>query len=72
MLRPLTQYLAKKKVRKTRNLLEAQNETEIDGEELELATTAGHPQTGSYYHPNFTLAFVPTPASHNGPTRTQQ
>ena len=53
MLRPLTQYLVKKKARKTRNLLGAQNETEIVEEDDDGPTLA------SYYHPNFTLAFVP-------------
>ncbi len=55
MTRPLTQYLAKRKVRKTRNLLEAQNESEIQEEIVEETG----PQIASYYHPNFTLAFIP-------------
>ncbi|KAF7197921.1 Cleft lip and palate transmembrane protein 1-like [Pseudocercospora fuligena] len=55
MLRPLTSYLAKKKVRKTRSLLGAQNETEI--EEPQEEPTG--PSVASYYHPNFTLSFVP-------------
>ncbi|KAF2165191.1 hypothetical protein M409DRAFT_56069 [Zasmidium cellare ATCC 36951] len=54
MLRPLTQHLLKKKVRKTRSLLEGKNETvEEDPEEEEA------PRSASYYHPNFTLSFVP-------------
>ncbi|KAK4889715.1 hypothetical protein LTR27_011516 [Elasticomyces elasticus] len=57
MLRPLTQYLAKKKVRKTRSLLGAQNET-VDITEEPVEDTSG-PSIASYYHPNFTLSFVP-------------
>ncbi|EME48257.1 hypothetical protein DOTSEDRAFT_70009 [Dothistroma septosporum NZE10] len=55
MHRPLTSYFAKKKIRKTRNLLGSTNETEVveDTEE-----TTG-PAVASYYHPNFTLSFVP-------------
>lgn len=56
MLRPLTQYLSKKKARKTRNLLGSQNDTEAE-EDAELASSG--PITASFYHPNFTLAFVP-------------
>lgn len=55
MLRPLTQYLPKKKVRKTRSLLEGKNETV--GEEFEEEENA--PRSASYYHPNFTLSFIP-------------
>ncbi|KAK4505347.1 hypothetical protein PRZ48_003310 [Zasmidium cellare] len=54
MLRPLTSYLLKKKVRKTRSLLEGKNETvDVEAEEDE------GPRSASYYHPNFTLSFVP-------------
>jgi len=53
--RPFSQYLAKKKVKKARNLLEAKNESEI---EIEEEQSAG-PQYAFYYHPNFTLSFVP-------------
>jgi len=56
MLRPLTQYLAKKKIRKTRNLLEATNETAVEEDE---PTEQTGPLIASYYHPNFTLSFVP-------------
>lgn len=58
MLRPLTSYLAKKKVRKTRNLLESQDDAEVE-EEIEDLTAASGPTTASYYHPNFTLSFIP-------------
>ncbi len=57
MLRPLTTYLTKKKVRKTRNLLEAQEDSEGEEEIEDLA--ASGPMTASYYHPNFTLSFIP-------------
>ncbi|KAK4580275.1 hypothetical protein LTR86_000478 [Recurvomyces mirabilis] len=55
MIRPLTEYLAKKKVRKTRNLLEAKNEMPLEDEPTEETG----PTLASYYHPNFTLSFVP-------------
>ncbi|KAH7318326.1 cleft lip and palate transmembrane protein 1-domain-containing protein [Stachybotrys elegans] len=51
---PLTQYLPKKKVAKTRNLLEGTPETD----EAEEAEPAG-PIIMSHYHPNATLSFVP-------------
>ena len=54
-LRPLTHYLSRKKIRKVRNLLEAHNETEIE-EEIEEKVA---PTVASYYHPNFTLSFIP-------------
>lgn len=63
MLRPLTQYLGKKKVRKTRSLLGAQDETEEPEEpEVEEATIA------SYYHPNFTLSFIPDTGNAQWPS----
>ncbi|PPJ51686.1 hypothetical protein CBER1_08740 [Cercospora berteroae] len=55
MLRPLTSYLPKKKVQKVRNLLGSQDE---EGEEVVEEEPAG-PSIASYYHPNFTLSFVP-------------
>ena len=58
MLRPLTQYLTKKKVRKTRNLLAGQNETDLP-EAVEPEDNSG-PSVASYYHPNFTLSFIET------------
>lgn len=53
--RPLTQYLARKKVRKAHNLLTGKNETEIEDDHPELLG----PTVGSFYHPNFTLSFIP-------------
>ncbi|KAK5172549.1 uncharacterized protein LTR77_002669 [Saxophila tyrrhenica] len=59
MLRPVTSYLSKKKVVKTRNLLgAAQNETEL-GEDPEEEQPSSGPSIASYYHPNFTLSFIP-------------
>jgi hypothetical protein len=64
MLRPLTQYLGKKKVRKTRNLLEASKDTEEAEDELE-----SEPSTvASYYHSNFTLSFINNAGPANYPT----
>ena len=55
-LKPLSQYLPKKKVVKTRSLLGAfsdKNETDENYTENEI------PGTASYYHPNITVSFVP-------------
>ncbi|KAK9777867.1 putative Cleft lip and palate transmembrane 1 [Seiridium cardinale] len=52
---PLTQYIPKKKVAKTRNLLESKDE---EPEEIEEDQPSG-PTIASYYHPNTTLSFVP-------------
>ena len=58
ILRPLTQYLAKKKIRKTRNLLNATTtSSSLDNTEDE---TPSGPNIASYYHPNLTLSFVPS------------
>lgn len=53
--RPLTQYLAKKKVHKTRNLLSAANATEDE----DITPEDKGPIISSHYHPNFTLSFIP-------------
>ncbi|KAK8200848.1 hypothetical protein M8818_006165 [Zalaria obscura] len=53
--RPLTQYLAKKKVSKRRNLLAGDS---TDEEEEEPAVQSG-PIISSFYHPNITLSFIP-------------
>ncbi|KAK6084781.1 Cleft lip and palate transmembrane protein 1 [Seiridium cupressi] len=52
---PLTQYIPRKKVAKTRNLLESKDE---EPEEIEEDQPSG-PTIASYYHPNTTLSFVP-------------
>ena len=52
---PLTQYIPKKKVAKTRNLLEGkQDDPEEEPEDL----TPG-PIIANHYHPNISLSFVP-------------
>ncbi|KAI4725053.1 cleft lip and palate transmembrane 1 [Aureobasidium sp. EXF-10728] len=51
--RPLTNYLAKKKVHKTRNLLDSSDAQEqVDDE-------PSGPVISNYYHPNFTLSIIP-------------
>ena len=53
--RPLNQVLAKKKVKKTKMLLGSKNDTaEEEPEPLQTG-----PIMASYYHPNFTMSFVP-------------
>lgn len=53
-VRPLTQYIAKKPVKKTKNLLASG-----DVEEVEEVDVKAGPIIKSYYHPNFTMSFVP-------------
>lgn len=53
-VRPMTQYLHKKKVVKTKNLLAAGEEEEIVEEEVPTG-----PIVKSFYHPNFTMSWVP-------------
>lgn len=60
--RPLTQYLGQKKVRKTRNLLDARDAT--DGPDTAEPETEG-PKIASYYHPNITLSFVTSTGTAN-------
>lgn len=52
---PLTQYVPKKKVAKTRNLLE---DSKVEPEE-EPEDSAPGPIIANYYHPNTSLSFVP-------------
>ena len=52
--RPLNQILPKKKVAKKKNLLSGSNDTNVVEDE-EPKT----PGFGSYYHPNFTMSFIP-------------
>lgn len=55
---PLTQYLPKKKVYKTRNLLDGLPEPDVaEDKEEELAGKG--PIITNYYHPNTSLSFVP-------------
>jgi len=62
-IRPLTQYFTKKAARKTRSLLSAANATdgEVEEEPAPKSTIA------SYYHPNFTLSFIPDGGVQNYP-----
>lgn len=60
---PLTQYLHKKKVVKTKNLLSAGNETEIESAEEKPKG----PIIRSFYHPNFTMSLVPDAGVMNYP-----
>jgi hypothetical protein len=59
-VRPLNQYLPKKKVRKLKNLLGSGEE---DGEEEEEVDTGV--QFASYYHPNFTVSVIPDSGTLN-------
>ena len=52
--RPLNLVLPKKKVAKTRSLLSASNDTQVAQDDI----TQG-PAFASYYHPNFTMSFIP-------------
>ncbi|TPX10898.1 uncharacterized protein E0L32_008104 [Thyridium curvatum] len=56
---PLTQYIPKKKVAKTRNLLESRNETEAQEAGKEQEDQAAGPIIANYYHPNTSLSFIP-------------
>lgn len=66
MMRPLTHYLPQKKIRKVRNLLEAQNDA--DAVEKAEAEESSGTKTASYYHPNFTMSFVPDTGNVNWPS----
>ncbi|KAK8200095.1 cleft lip and palate transmembrane protein 1-domain-containing protein [Phyllosticta capitalensis] len=52
--RPLTQQLPKRKQKKTRNLLSDKDDVEEEPE-----PEAQGMQVANYYHPNFTMSFVP-------------
>lgn len=56
-LRPLNQYLAKKKTKKLKNLLST------DEAELEKEDNTPSVSTASYYHPNFTVSLIPDSGS---------
>lgn len=57
-VRPLNQYLVTKKTAKTRNLL-SNSVDDISPEGKTDTSSASGPTIASYYHPNFTLSFVP-------------
>ena len=53
---PLNHIIPKKKAKKTKNLLSGSKDAEGVGEEIEEDTG---PTFASYYHPNFTMSFIP-------------
>lgn len=63
-LKPLNQFLAKKKVKKTKKLLEATAETEVIEEESKPTGRV----ISSYYHPNFTVSLIPDSSVINFPS----
>ncbi|KAL5115812.1 hypothetical protein ACEQ8H_006307 [Pleosporales sp. CAS-2024a] len=71
VVRPLSAYHVKKKVKKTRNLLSDMPTKEQETEEEKNAPRV----YANYYHPNFTIAFVPEtlqfvyPQMHAGPRK---
>ncbi|RAL63601.1 hypothetical protein DID88_003645 [Monilinia fructigena] len=60
---PLTQYIAQKKIRKTKNLLAAAEENDEPEEEIQTG-----PVIKSHYHPNFTMSFIPDSGVMNFPS----
>ena len=62
---PLTQYIAKKKEFKTRNLLASTPEAE-EAEVEEVPEQTG-PIIANYYHPNISLSFIPGSGTINFP-----
>ncbi len=63
--RPLNQYLPKKRLKKTKMLLGASNET-ADREAEENHSKI--PVFSSYYHPNFTISVIPDSGIQNYPS----
>jgi hypothetical protein len=51
---PLTQYITQKKIKKTKNLLAASEETKEEEEEVPTG-----PVITSHYHPNVSMSFIP-------------
>lgn len=62
-VRPLTQYLPKKKTAKARWLLGGSNTTENVEENIQPEG----PTVASYYHPNFTISVIPDSGTFNFP-----
>ena len=58
-IRPFTQYLPKKKQRKLKNLLDKKESQEVAEAEVEEVGVSPGPTISNYYHPNFTLSFIP-------------
>jgi hypothetical protein len=71
VVRPLSQYQIKKKVKKSRNLLSDMPTKEEETEEEKNAPKV----FGNYYHPNFTISMIPDtvqftyPQMHPGPRK---
>ena len=61
--RPLNHILPKKKPVRTKKLLSASEEAEKDADE-----NRNFPTSGSYYHPNFTMSFIPDSGTQVYPT----
>jgi hypothetical protein len=57
---PMTQYIAKKKAKKTRSLLGGKNATEADQGEEEVDEQPSGPIVSNFYHPNTSLSFIPS------------
>ncbi|KAH5225352.1 hypothetical protein HBH77_016400 [Parastagonospora nodorum] len=74
VVRPLSAYQVKKKAKKTRNLLSDMPSKEEETEEEKNAPKV----FANYYHPNFTIAFIPDtlqfayPQMHPGPRKYVQ
>ena len=58
-IRPLNQYLPKKKERKLKNLLDKSEDEESADSALEETEKTSGATIGSFYHPNFTVSFIP-------------
>ncbi|KAK3326259.1 cleft lip and palate transmembrane protein 1-domain-containing protein [Apodospora peruviana] len=56
---PMTQYIPKKKVAKTRNLLESANATAEEEQLEQEEDVSSGPIIANYYHPNVSLSFIP-------------
>ena len=63
-VRPLNQYLPKKKVKKLKNLLGGSTDGEEENEEEEEEDQKDV-QFASYYHPNFTVSVIPDSGTLN-------
>ena len=62
---PLNQIIPKKKVKKTKNLLAGSKDADASNEDIEEDTG---PTFASYYHPNFTMSFIPDSGTLSFPT----
>ena len=62
-IRPLNQILPKKRIRKAKNLLKASDEGEV-----EVVDEGPKYTFQSYYHPNFTMSFIPDSGTSQYPS----